>query len=139
MSAALVALWAALRGVGGRAVAWIVGRRPATLAIGVGALCAVVLIVWIGALRADNRTLRHATESLSERLAASEATSAARGRAIAALAAAAKNDARRSAALAAATKEAENAPQSDNGALAPVLDRAFERLRDKPVAGADGG
>lgn len=120
-----------------RALAWIGGLGPrGWIALGGGAALAAGGL-WISALRADNRDLAAAAYRLEAALAASEATSAARARAIDALTALAEADAARGRALDTSIREAEDADESDNGAVAPVLERALERVRQRAAAARD--
>lgn len=131
MTALLSTAWSVLFGLPGRAVASLAALGPARLAVLGSALAAILLWFWVSALRADRDGYRADAQRLESALAESEARNAAQARALQALSATQRADAQRGAFLRRTIKEAEDADETWNGGLAPVLGRAFERLRSR--------
>lgn len=138
MSALFLTLWSLAKRFAGQALSWLVGLGPQKLALLGAAVSALLVWIWIGALRSERAALETANRRLETALAARAAESAARARALDALAATHAADAERGAFLRETIKEAEDAPEDESGAMAPVLDRAFERLRKRAAARAAG-
>ncbi|MCI4664223.1 MAG: hypothetical protein MRY74_05835 [Neomegalonema sp.] len=132
------AVWAMLAAFGQRAIISVLGVDRRLLIFGGAALIGAALWLWIAALRADAAALRVERGALTRELAAVRAQSAARARAIDVLDGALRADMRRAEFLKNAIREARYADDAQSGAVAPVLERALERLRRRAGAAKSG-
>ncbi|MEL6980029.1 MAG: hypothetical protein AAGM38_15290 [Pseudomonadota bacterium] len=108
---------------------WATAAPWKVVALLIALAIAVFLWLWIAQLRQENAEFRAERTRLHHEIGLHRQLLEDRQRAISALLAAETAAAQRRKAANAARKEVRDAPEAEDGALAPVLRRALERLR----------